>query len=132
MEVLYYLFAACVIAGVIYAVVFNKRSAALVNYTPEQIAERKAKDADLIILDVRSDMERQRNRIDGSIHIPVGDIEKRADELSKFKNNEIVCYCQGGVRSVTAATALKGLGFKAGNMLGGIAAWKSKGLEVKS
>jgi rhodanese-related sulfurtransferase len=132
MEVIYYLFAVCVIVGVIYAVVFTKRSASLVNYTPEQIAARRRKDSDFVLLDVRSDNERQRNRIEGSIHIPVGDIEKRAEELAKFKANEIVCYCQGGVRSVTAATALKSLGFNASNMAGGIAAWKSKGLEVKS
>ena len=54
--------------------------------------------------------------------IPVGEIEKRWEELDLA--SEIVVYCRSGVRSATAAVKLAKLGFKrVKNLTGGILNW---------
>ena len=129
MPVVYLLIAVALVYSVMYFLRFNKQSKEITNYTPEQVAEKRKADTNIVILDVRTNMERKRNMIAGSIHIPLGDIDSRIAELNQYKSKEIICYCQGGVRSVSAASNLHGKGFHASNMLGGIAAWNAKNLK---
>ncbi len=96
----------------------------LKQYSPAEIAERlKSKDG-LILLDVRTDAERQSGAIKGSLHIPVGSLRSRLKELEPHRQREIVCYCASGSRSVSAALLLKQNGFTAANLQGGMAEWK--------
>ncbi len=93
------------------------------HYSPSDLAERLASDRNLVLLDVRSNSERRHSHIEGSIHIPLHQLASRSNELSKHRTKEIVCYCQSGNRSVTAAARLNKLGFNAANLKGGIAEW---------
>jgi rhodanese-related sulfurtransferase len=98
-------------------------------YSPSEIAEKlKSRDA-FILLDVRTSGERQSNHIKGSLHIPIQELGRRMNELSKYKSKEVVCYCQSGSRSLAAAAALRKHGFTVANMKGGIAAWNYSGLN---
>lgn len=81
-----------------------------------------------IMLDVRTDGERGRNSIKGSLHIPVHELSARMKELEKYKSREIICYCASGSRSVGAASKLKKAGFAVGNLSGGIASWNFSNL----
>src|SRR5262245_20018637 len=65
------------------------------------------------VLDVREADEVEQGVIPGAIHIPRGFLEMRAEEQLVDKNDEIVVYCAGGVRSVFAAKALQELGYRA-------------------
>ncbi|MEO8167259.1 MAG: rhodanese-like domain-containing protein [bacterium] len=96
-------------------------------YAPQEVAERMKQSA--VLLDVRTAQERDRNSIKHSIHIPLHQIAGRAKELEKYKTREIICYCQSGNRSLSAAARLKKLGFTVANMSGGISAWNSMGLK---
>jgi rhodanese-related sulfurtransferase len=51
------------------------------------------------------------------------------DELNKHKEREIICYCQTGSRSVSAAIILQKNGFNIANLRGGILGWNSAGLR---
>jgi len=93
------------------------------HYSPADLAERLGTDRNLVLLDVRSNSERQHSHIKGSLHIPLHQLASRSDELSKHREKEIICYCQTGSRSVTAASRLNKLGFNAANLKGGIAEW---------
>jgi rhodanese-related sulfurtransferase len=64
-----------------------------------------------------------------SFHIPVTDLKTRSQELKKFKDAEIICYCQTGNRSLTAASKLKRMGYNATNLSGGIIRWNAAGLK---
>ncbi len=76
----------------------------------------------LTIVDVREPNELQINRIQGSLHIPLGDIPKRYNELDP--NAEYVMQCKSGVRSGKAADFLRSVGFKRVlNLKGGILGW---------
>lgn len=65
---------------------------------------------EVVTLDVREPMERKMNKIDGSIHIPYGELMERYQELDP--NKTIVVYCAMGVRAYNCARILSLRGFK--------------------
>ena len=97
-------------------------SRSLTHYSAGEVKE-KLRNKNVLMLDVRTDMERKSQFIKGSLHIPVQQLKGRLKELEKYKNKEIVCHCHSGVRSINAASLLQKHGFKSANMRGGIAAW---------
>jgi len=113
-----------IIIGLILIVYVRRQllARAQVNYFGEE-AKRRVESGS-IMLDVRTASERASSSIPKSIHIPVQELSARIEELEKFRGREIICYCASGNRSVSAALKLKKAGFKAGNLKGGIRAWK--------
>jgi len=76
----------------------------------------------ILLLDVREPFEYALCRIEGSLLVPMGELERRVGELDP--NLETVVYCHTGVRSARAVNLLKSRGFKrAINLKGGIDAW---------
>ncbi|MFY0780702.1 rhodanese-like domain-containing protein [Peribacillus simplex] len=74
-------------------------------------------------IDVRTPNEYRGNHIKEFRNIPLNDLGKRAQELSKDK--EVVVICQSGMRSSHASKALKKLGFKeVTNVKGGMSSWR--------
>ena len=92
-------------------------------YTPVAAHERTVKTKDSILLDVRTSSERSAQHIKGSVHIPLQELTSKITSLEKYKDKEIICYCQSGSRSISAAAKLKKFGFTSANMKGGISAW---------
>ncbi len=93
-----------------------------INKSCEDIKKRLDNGQPLLLLDVREHSERQFCAIEGSTHIPMGEIPARMNELDPDK--EIVVYCHHGVRSFQVAAFLAGRGFdKVMNLAGGIDAW---------
>ncbi len=93
-------------------------------YTRKDVEEKN----DVTLLDVRTPAERKAGSIRGSVHIPLDQLARRAGELKKYAQTEIVCFCQTGSRSGAAARTLKKAGYKTGNLKGGIAQWNFDGL----
>ncbi len=91
-------------------------------YTPAQLADRM-KESGWTLLDVRTAAERQAQSIRGSLHIPLQELPRRSGELEKYRDREVICYCQSGNRSLVAALRLRRLGFNAANLDGGIGEW---------
>jgi rhodanese-related sulfurtransferase len=98
-------------------------------YSPVDASSKVRKERNVVFLDVRTDRERKQSFIKGSFHIPVTDLKTRSQELKKFKDAEIICYCQTGNRSLTAASKLKRMGYNATNLSGGIIRWNAAGLK---
>ena len=72
---------------------------------------------DAVLLDVRTQKERDTGTIAGSLHIPLAELRERLEELPKDK--EIVTFCRDGKCSYTAERMLKQKGFKTKNLSGG-------------
>jgi len=98
-------------------------------YTPADALAKVKKERNVVFLDVRTEKERKQSSIKGSYHIPVTDLKEREQELKKFKDAEVICYCQTGSRSLSAASKLKKMGFNASNLSGGMVRWNSTGLR---
>ena len=80
------------------------------------------------LLDVREPYEWDSGHIEDSIHIPLGEITARVDELDTQR--PIVVVCQVGQRSALVADWLSDRGFEAHNLEGGLAAWEAAGLPL--
>ena len=87
------------------------------------------KNKSVVLLDVRNNSERVAQKIKGSVHIPLQEISSRSNELTKFQDKEIICYCSTGSRSLSAAARLKRQGFKTANLKGGMLQWSAAGLK---
>jgi rhodanese-related sulfurtransferase len=77
------------------------------------------------LLDVREPDERAVFNI-GGVFIPLGDIMvMRTEEIEELKNEEIICYCRSGKRSIQASMMLESFGFtNLVNLEGGMMAWQ--------
>ena len=95
----------------------------VVQYEPHEAAAKLKGSRNIILLDVRTPKERKMQSIKGSLHIPLYELGTRSDELQKYKDKEIICYCRSGNRSLTAAAKLKKKGFNSANLKGGITRW---------
>ncbi len=82
-----------------------------------------------IILDVREEWEFERANIAGSLHIPMGQIVQRIEELkSVVADGQVVaCLCHHGSRSMQVGMYLHRQGFDGVlNVSGGIDAWSEQ------
>ena len=66
-------------------------------------------DPEAIVLDVREASEVAKTKVDGSIHIPLGQLRNHLDELDKSKR--YIIMCAAGVRAHSASRILKQHGF---------------------
>lgn len=86
-----------------------------------------------VIVDVREAAELGNGRIEGARHIPAGELEKRMQELEKYKSRPVILVCETGARSGRALAGLRKAGFaQAFNLAGGIKAWKDAGQPLIS
>ena len=92
-----------------------------------------------LLIDIRADVDRERDGIvPGSLHIPRTVLEWRLDPDSTWRNHhvggleqQIVLLCNHGCASILAAAMLVELGFaRAGDVIGGFAAWQAAGLPT--
>ncbi len=88
---------------------------------PTEYAEDWAAREDVVLIDVREPHEYEINRIEGSVLIPKDLLPGRLAELDDAKT--YVMQCKSGARSRVATELLRGAGFKAYNLWGGINAY---------
>ncbi len=74
-----------------------------------------------VLLDVREPMEFRINRLPNATLIPFGSLPDRLGEIDSAR--DVVVYCHLGIRSIRAVELLRGAGFRARNLQGGILAW---------
>lgn len=94
--------------------------------TPTELKQRLDNGDDIQIIDVRENNEFAFNQIPNSVHIPLGQILNRLDEIDPSR--ETVVHCKMGGRSARAIDAMQRSGFngKLMNLKGGILAWSDE------
>jgi hydroxyacylglutathione hydrolase len=96
--------------------------------TATELARRPR--GEVTILDVRSAAEWQEGHIAGALHIPLGYLPDRLDEIPRDK--PLVVHCQAGTRSAIAASVLERAGRPGAiNLIGGFDAWLAAGLPTR-
>ena len=98
----------------------------MTNITVAKLKERMNGNEPLNLLDVREPDERVEFNI-GGVFIPLGQVmAMQTDEIDNLKNEEIICYCRSGKRSMQAAMMLETFGFtNVVNLDGGMNAWQN-------
>jgi rhodanese-related sulfurtransferase len=85
-----------------------------------------------VVLDVREDTEYREGHIINAMHIPLGLLDARVNQLEKHKDRPIIVCCKAGQDSARAGVTLRKHGFNPVYKLGGgIAAWKNANLPVE-
>lgn len=80
---------------------------------PDKLVERmEKKDANLVVLDVRTPEEFAAGHIPGALNIPHDQLPNRLTELAGAKSKDVVVYCRSGRRSAMAQETLSAQGFK--------------------
>lgn len=79
--------------------------------------EKLPHDESVTLLDVRTQTEVQRGKINGFIHIPVDSLRERISEIPKDK--PVYVHCHTGLRSYIACRILAGCGYDCFNLAGG-------------
>lgn len=67
-------------------------------------------DPEFILLDVRAKPEFDEGHLEGAIHLYLGELPERTEELDRSR--EIVAFCGSGQRALIAASVLKQAGFE--------------------
>jgi rhodanese-related sulfurtransferase len=106
----------------------DKTSVSFKNLSVEDVCKRIAANPKLVLLDVRSPQEfngrsdvPSYGHFKNAININVTDLQSRANELSKYKDQEVIVYCSHSHRSPRATHLLSTLGFNnVSNMAGGV------------
>lgn len=93
----------------------------------------KSGGGELLLLDVRTPGEyKSEGHIKNSLLIPINVLETKLEEISAYKDKDIIVYCAVGGRSAKASSILSEKGFKkVYNMTGGIKEWKRLGYTVE-
>lgn len=92
------------------------------------VAADKLSAGGVSLLDVREPDEYDQGAIPGALHIPRGHLEAQVEAKLTDKNQPVVVYCAGGVRSAFAADTLQALGYSnVLSMAGGFGKWKDEG-----
>ena len=107
------------------------------NLDPDAV-EAELASGDAVLVDLREAEELEANgRIAGSVHIPRGMLEFRADPASPYHqapldpSARVIVHCASGGRSALAAAALQDMGYeRVAHLDGGLNAWKEAGKPV--
>lgn len=95
--------------------------------TADEVKARIDAGEELYLLDVREPDERAEFNIGGTF-LPLGNIQMmQTDDIDDWKNNEVICYCRSGNRSMQACLMLETFGFtNVKNLQGGMTGWREK------
>ena len=79
------------------------------------------------LVDVREPEEHASFNIGGRL-LPLGNIlSMMTDDIDDLKNEEVICYCRSGNRSMQASLMLETFGFtNVKNLTGGMMEWQEK------
>ncbi len=108
--------------------ILNQAKKEIVEITVQDVQEKFNPANGFTLLDVREGDEWEQGHLDKAIFLPRGFLEVKADKTLTDKQQPVVVYCAGGVRSALAAKTLKDLGYtKVYSMAGGFNEWKNNG-----
>ena len=108
------------------------------NLSPDAV-EQELASGDAVLIDLREPEELSANgRIPGSVNVPRGMLEFRADPSSPYHQEpmsperRVIVHCASGGRSALAAATLQDMGYeRVAHLDGGINAWKEAGKPVE-
>jgi rhodanese-related sulfurtransferase len=96
---------------------------------PEQLADWRAREPELQVIDVREPYEREAGRLADSRHIAL--VELTAQAATVERERPVVFYCRVGARSDMAAQAFRASGYEAYSLSGGLRRWADEGRPLE-
>lgn len=99
----------------------------MINTSAEEIKARLDAGETINLVDVREPFEHAEFNIGGTL-VSLGKIQSmQIEELEDIKDEELICYCRSGQRSMQACLMLETFGFtNVKNLTGGMLGWQDK------
>lgn len=87
---------------------------------------------DAVMLDIREQDEWDLGHAPGAIHIPMGELPARLDELASFLEGDdpMIVVCRSGGRVGRVLPWLSMQGYEVANLDGGMLAWQAAGKSM--
>lgn len=99
--------------------------------TTEEVAAQIERDNHTLIIDVREAEEFRQGHLPEALHLSRSFLEMQAEQKLPNRDQPLIIYCAGGVRSLFAADSLRKLGYgHVTSMQGGFNAWRADGFPV--
>lgn len=109
---------------------YMRFSSANTALSPFEVTQ-KMNGGEAVILDVRDDSEYKAGHLLNARSFPVSKLDERMHELEKYKDKEVLVYCDSGMRATRALAKLKKNGFSSlFSLAGGLAAWEKANLPT--
>jgi len=84
-----------------------------------------------LVIDLRSKDLYDAGHIGDARNVPVAELESQAETLKKWRDKNVITYCDSGANGASAARSLIKLGFtKVFNLQGGLNAWVKDNLPL--
>jgi rhodanese-related sulfurtransferase len=84
-----------------------------------------------LVIDLRSKELYDAGHIVDARNVPAAELESQADSLKKWRDRNVITYCDSGANGASAARSLVKLGFtKVFNLQGGLNAWVKDNLPL--
>ncbi len=100
----------------------SSKEAVVPEINPTELSQRLERGDSITLLDVREEFEIKISNLKNAVHIPMGSVVDRLEELNP--EVEFIVYCSVGLRSARICSLLKERGFShVLNLKGGINAW---------
>ncbi|WP_322751793.1 MULTISPECIES: rhodanese-like domain-containing protein [unclassified Frankia] len=96
----------------------------------DQLPVNLSPDADILLLDVREVEEWDAGHVTGAVHIPMGELLERLDEVPRER--DVVVVCRSGQRSAAVTAYLHRAGWRVRNLNGGMIAWDAAGRPMEN
>lgn len=91
---------------------------------PREYLRRRRAGEPVVLVDCRTQSERDLATIAGSIHLPMHDLARGIAALRQHEGAPVVVHCHHGARSLQVTSALREAGFEdVKSMAGGIHLW---------
>jgi rhodanese-related sulfurtransferase len=101
--------------------------------TLEQAREILSQNPQAVLMDVREDLEWQKQHATEAVHVGKGILERDLEKMYPNADTEIIMYCGGGYRSVLTAFVAQKMGYrKVSSLMGGYKAMVEAGWPMKS
>jgi rhodanese-related sulfurtransferase len=84
-----------------------------------------------LVVDLRSKQAFDAGHIGEARNVPVAELESQAESLKKWRDKNVITYCDSGTSGASGARTLMKLGFtKVFNLHGGLNAWVKDNLPL--
>ena len=125
-NIIWTMLASAAAGGLIWS--FTRNSSRLVDCADAVLMVKRDKG---IFIDTRSLADFSGGRIAQARHIPADEIDKRANEIDRYRDKPVILVCQNGMNSRQRARVLTDAGFAAVHVMrGGMNAWTEAQLPL--
>jgi rhodanese-related sulfurtransferase len=107
----------------------NLAEADAATVAPAELQALRAQPPGPLLVDVRTPLEFESERIEGALNIPLDQLDGRVEEIAEQR--DVVLVCRTGVRATIAAESLARAGRRARVLDGGMLAWRRARLPVR-